>query len=157
MISTAALIGLIPPQYLEAFFGAIKAGIADAIGAIFWLSVVASLVAFVAAALIEDGHLVAAAQEERFTRKKHDAGFPQNAVQYCLDEAGTTLADIDYVAVQYGNGVWDQLPVRERFAPGSESRWIDLRGEARCVEKISIIGDSDGAPGQARVRVWGRR
>ena len=49
-----ALIGLIPPQYLEAFFGAIKAGIADAIGAIFWLSVVASLVAFVAAALIEE-------------------------------------------------------------------------------------------------------
>ena len=51
-----------------------------------------------AAALIEDGHLVAAAQEERFTRKKHDAGFPQNAVQYCLDETGTKLADIDYVA-----------------------------------------------------------
>ena len=35
-----------------------------------------------AAALIEDGHLVAAAQEERFTRKKHDASFPQNAVEY---------------------------------------------------------------------------
>ena len=51
-----------------------------------------------AAALIEDGHLVGAAQEERFTRKKHDSGFPQNAVQYCLDEAGIKLADIDYVA-----------------------------------------------------------
>ena len=51
-----------------------------------------------AAALIEDGHLVAAAQEERFTRKKHDSGFPQHAVQYCLDEAGIKLADVDYVA-----------------------------------------------------------
>jgi len=51
-----------------------------------------------AAALIEDGHLVGAAQEERFTRKKHDAGFPQNAVQYCLDAAGIKLADVDYVA-----------------------------------------------------------
>ena len=51
-----------------------------------------------AAALIEDGHLVGAAQEERFTRKKHDSGFPQNAVQYCLDEAGIKLADVDYVA-----------------------------------------------------------
>src|SRR3954454_19651702 len=50
------------------------------------------------AALIEDGKLVGAAQEERFTRKKHDAGFPQNAVEYCLDEAGIKLADIDYVA-----------------------------------------------------------
>src|SRR5437773_8574261 len=51
-----------------------------------------------AAALIEDGELVGAAQEERFTRKKHDSGFPQNAVQYCLDEAGIKLADVDYVA-----------------------------------------------------------
>jgi carbamoyltransferase len=51
-----------------------------------------------AAALIEDGHLVGAAQEERFTRKKHDSGFPQHAVQYCLDVAGIKLADVDYVA-----------------------------------------------------------
>ena len=51
-----------------------------------------------AAALIEDGKLVGAAQEERFTRKKHDSGFPQNAVQYCLDTAGIKLADVDYVA-----------------------------------------------------------
>ena len=49
-----ALIALIPVQYLDAFFNAIKAGIADAIGSIFWLSVVASLVAFVAATLIEE-------------------------------------------------------------------------------------------------------
>ncbi|MCA0248437.1 MAG: carbamoyltransferase [Proteobacteria bacterium] len=51
-----------------------------------------------AAALIEDGRLVSAAQEERFTRKKHDAGFPQNAVQFCLDRAGIKLPDVDYVA-----------------------------------------------------------
>ena len=41
-----------------------------------------------AAALIRDGEVIAAAQEERFTRKKHDAGFPLNAVRYCLDSAG---------------------------------------------------------------------
>jgi carbamoyltransferase len=51
-----------------------------------------------AAALIQDGALVGAVQEERFTRKKHDSGFPQNAVQYCLDAAGIKLADVDYVA-----------------------------------------------------------
>jgi carbamoyltransferase len=51
-----------------------------------------------AAALLADGELVAAAQEERFTRKKHDSGFPQNAVQYCLDHVGIKLADVDYVA-----------------------------------------------------------
>ena len=48
-----------------------------------------------AAALIEDGHLVGAAQEERFTRKKHDSGFPQHAVKNCLDEPGIKLADVD--------------------------------------------------------------
>ncbi|MBV8121003.1 MAG: hypothetical protein JO081_13830, partial [Alphaproteobacteria bacterium] len=51
-----------------------------------------------AAALIEDGELVAAAQEERFTRKKHDARFPQHAIEYCLAKAGTPLDGVDYVA-----------------------------------------------------------
>ena len=51
-----------------------------------------------AAALVVDGMIVAAAQEERFTRKKHDAGFPENAVRYVLSEAGLTLGEIDHVA-----------------------------------------------------------
>jgi carbamoyltransferase len=51
-----------------------------------------------AAALIEDGRIVAAAQEERFTRKKHDARLPHSAVASCLDIAGITLADVDLVA-----------------------------------------------------------
>ena len=50
-----------------------------------------------AAALVVDGEIVAAAQEERFTRKKHDAGFPGHAVEYCLDEAGIELKDLDYI------------------------------------------------------------
>ncbi len=50
-----------------------------------------------AAALLVDGHLVAASEEERFSRKKHDAGFPKLAVQFCLDQAGLTISDIDYV------------------------------------------------------------
>ena len=51
-----------------------------------------------AAALVEDGRVVAAAQEERFTRKKHDASFPSNAISYCLEAAGTSLSDIDHIA-----------------------------------------------------------
>ena len=46
---------------------------------------------------MKDGEIVAAAQEERFTRKKHDAGFPTNAIQYCLGEAGITSNQIDNV------------------------------------------------------------
>lgn len=51
-----------------------------------------------AAAIVVDGKIAAAAQEERFTRKKHDARFPESAVRHCLREAGMTLADVDYVA-----------------------------------------------------------
>jgi carbamoyltransferase len=51
-----------------------------------------------AAALVVDGRIVAAAQEERFTRKKHDAGFPARALAYCLAEGGLKLSDVDYVA-----------------------------------------------------------
>jgi carbamoyltransferase len=50
-----------------------------------------------AAALIQDGRIVAAAQEERFTRIKHDQGFPSQAVRYCLEEAGLKAADLDHV------------------------------------------------------------
>jgi carbamoyltransferase len=50
-----------------------------------------------AAALVVDGDIVAAAQEERFTRKKHDPGFPSGAIEYCLRQAGKTPADVDYV------------------------------------------------------------
>ncbi|MCZ0950954.1 MAG: hypothetical protein OXJ56_00090, partial [Rhodospirillaceae bacterium] len=48
-------------------------------------------------ALLSDGEILAAAQEERFTRKKHDAGFPTHAVRYCLKEADLALSDIDYL------------------------------------------------------------
>ena len=51
-----------------------------------------------AAALIKDGDIVSAVQEERFTRKKHDHSFPSNAVNYCLEDAGITIKDINYVA-----------------------------------------------------------
>ena len=50
-----------------------------------------------AAALVVDGEIIAAAQEERFTRKKHDPGFPAGAISYCLKEAGLQLSDIDHI------------------------------------------------------------
>jgi carbamoyltransferase len=51
-----------------------------------------------AAALLRDGQLVAAAEEERFTRKKHDYEFPQHAIDFCLRSGGLRAADLDYVA-----------------------------------------------------------
>ncbi|MCP4190291.1 MAG: carbamoyltransferase [Planctomycetaceae bacterium] len=58
------------------------------------------------AALVVDGKIVAAAQEERFTRKKHDYGFPQQAIDYCLSEAGLTASELDHV------GFYDK-PIRK--------------------------------------------
>jgi carbamoyltransferase len=51
-----------------------------------------------AAALVEDGRVIAAAQEERFTRQKYDSRYPSNAIAYCLAEAGLRLGDIDHIA-----------------------------------------------------------
>lgn len=50
-----------------------------------------------AAALLKDGELVAAAEEERFSRKKHDFGFPEKAIEFCLESAGINAQDLDYV------------------------------------------------------------
>ncbi len=50
-----------------------------------------------AACLVRDGEIIAAAQEERFTRKKHDASFPKNAVEFCLKKGGIHVSDLDYV------------------------------------------------------------
>ena len=50
-----------------------------------------------AAALITDGRIIAAAQEERFTRKKHDPSFPENAIRYCLNEGGISIENIKYI------------------------------------------------------------
>ena len=47
-----------------------------------------------AAAIISDGEIVSAAQEERFTRKKHDSGFPKNAIIYCLNEQNLNISDL---------------------------------------------------------------
>jgi carbamoyltransferase len=51
-----------------------------------------------AACLVRDGEIIAAAQEERFTRKKHDASFPKHAAMYCLREGGINVSELEYVA-----------------------------------------------------------
>jgi predicted NodU family carbamoyl transferase len=56
-----------------------------------------------AAAILKDGEIIAAAQEERFTRKKHDPGFPRNAIDYCLREAGISEEKLDLVVFHDDN------------------------------------------------------
>ena len=74
-----------------------------------------------AACLVDDGRLVAAAMEERFTRRKHEGGIPRKAVEYCLSEAGITLDDVDHVGVYMDPGVRlrRRIPYRIRQFPKS--------------------------------------
>lgn len=64
-------------------------------------------------------------------------------------------ADIDFLAVRYGNGAVDRLEIREHFRQGSASRWIDLRGGERCIEAVAIVGDSRGPGPKAVVQLFG--
>ena len=65
-----------------------------------------------AAALLRDGVLVAAAEEERFSRIKHDYGFPKSAIQFCLDQAALKGRDLDYV-------VFFEKPFRQSSEPAA--------------------------------------
>ena len=81
-----------------------------------------------AAALVRDGEIVAAAQEERFTRRKHDARFPTNAVAFCLGQAGISARDVTAVAFYERPGAkWDRL--LETFL-SSAPHGFDLFAEA---------------------------
>jgi carbamoyltransferase len=80
-----------------------------------------------AAALLRDGELVAAAEEERFSRVKHHIGFPYQAITYCLKEAGITLAEVDHVAHYWrpwmlGHRVAHTIPILLRHPRLFEAR-----------------------------------
>ena len=102
-----------------------------------------------AAALLRDGRVIAAAQEERFTRKKHDYGFPQNAIDYCLREAGIGRSELDLVVFYDGyndtvgtvigaavNGVDESSPsmlvTEEHLVPKAKYPVVDIHSHQRA-------------------------
>jgi carbamoyltransferase len=99
-----------------------------------------------AACLIRDGVLIAAAQEERFSRRKHDPRVPLNALAYCLDEAGASIADIDRIAY-YENPVrklerqvWVELPRLKTRGPEPLQRFDPLRPLRELRELFGYAG-----------------
>src|SRR5438046_2336022 len=72
-----------------------------------------------AACLVRDGQLIAAAEEERFRRIKHWAGLPTQAIKFCLEEGGTSFADLDHVGINRKPGVnnWRRLLFVLRHRP----------------------------------------
>ena len=65
-----------------------------------------------AAALIEDGVVIAACQEERFTRQKHDSSFPERSIDFCLEHAKISLTELDAVAFFWNPGIHSQAPTK---------------------------------------------
>src|SRR6516165_2354606 len=87
------------------------------------------------AALVCDGKLVAAVEEERFNRVKYAAGFPVTAIRYCLKEAGITLADLDHVAVP-----------RNPYARLGTKLFYALRMPSFAHERARVISKFTGIP-----------
>src|SRR6266704_2763957 len=87
------------------------------------------------AAIVCDGRLVAAVEEERFNRVKYAAGFPAQAIRYCLREAGLTLADIDHVAVP-----------RNQYARMATKLFYALRMPSFARERVRAIAKFTGIP-----------
>src|SRR5271167_4373843 len=87
------------------------------------------------AAIVCDGRLVAAVEEERFNRVKYAAGFPAQAIRYCLKEAGLTLADIHHVAVP-----------RNPYARLMTKLWYAMRMPSFARERAKVLAKFTGIP-----------
>jgi len=91
-----------------------------------------------AAAIIKDGEIIAAAEEERFSRKKHQSGFPFLAVQYCLDEAGITIAEVEHVGLY-----WKPWVLRHKAMQAVKAALISpSMFKARADRGVSGVGNS---------------
>src|SRR5271163_1998089 len=86
-----------------------------------------------AACIVRDGRLVAAAEEERFRRVKHWAGFPSDAVRYCLQEARVSLSDVEHVAINRSPkaNLWRKLRYAMIRHPQPSLLWARLRNAKR--------------------------
>jgi len=108
-----------------------------------------------AACLVVDGQLVAAAEEERFRRVKHWAGFPSEAARYCLSAAGMTLADVDHVAVNRDPSA--NLMAKVLFSLSKRPSLEAIRGRLSNASKVRDIGAllrekvGDGKPAKFKV------
>ena len=91
-----------------------------------------------AATLIKDGRIVAAAEEERFSRKKHHSGFPYKAIQFCLDQAGIELKDVEHVG-----HYWKPWILRHKAMQALKAAFVSRdMFKARADRGIAQVGDS---------------
>src|SRR5687767_7509673 len=92
-----------------------------------------------AAAIIKDGKLLAAVEEERFNRVKHCAGFPAESVRYCLNTAGITLADVDHIGISRDPSA--HLHKKVMFAAGRAASQL-AGGRGRRQAEVTVEEDN---------------
>lgn len=98
------------------------------------------------ACLIADGRLVAAAEEERFRRVKHWAGFPSEAIKYCLSEAGIKLEEVEHVAINQDPraNLWRKVVFTLTHQPDPRLVWDRLRNKRRRASVVDLLDRSVG-------------
>src|SRR5215510_3346960 len=96
------------------------------------------------AALVRDGELVAAAEEERFRRVKHWAGFPSQAITFCLAEAGISLSEVDHIAINQDSRANLVGKLRYILAQRPDPRlvWSRWKNRRARVNIASLVGQS---------------
>src|SRR3954462_9696591 len=102
-----------------------------------------------AAALVVDGELVAAAEEERFSRVNHAAGFPAGAAAWCLEYAGLTIADLDHVAVSRDPRANIGQKLMRTVRGGASARY--LKDRLQNAAKVRDVGSALGPGLRAKV------
>jgi carbamoyltransferase len=91
-----------------------------------------------AAAIIKDGQLIAAVEEERYSRKKHHAGFPYKAVEFCLDQAGITLKDVEHVG-----HYWKPWILRHKAIQAAKAAFVSAdMFKARADRGVAQVSES---------------
>src|SRR5262245_48080748 len=107
------------------------------------------------ACLIHDGQMVAAAEEERFRRVKHWAGFPSQAIAYCLGEAGIEPAALDHVAINSNPqaNLWRRVGYVLRTRPDPRLLFDRLRNRRRRASVEMELSQLPGAPFRGRLHV----
>src|SRR5678816_980041 len=96
-----------------------------------------------AAALIRDGRLIAAAEEERFNRIKHSAGFPSAAIRWCLQEAGIDITQVDHVGISRDPSA--HLHKKVLFAATRAAKQVS-RGRLRGSEIVETVDIASSSP-----------
>src|SRR5947208_5981981 len=113
-----------------------------------------------AAAIVRDGELIAAAEEERFNRVKHCAGFPTQAIQYCLKAAGVSITEVDHIGISRDPSAHLHKKVlfaARKLTKGQRSEGRGQRAESAVSGKREEASDEIANRGEQKSEIGGQK